>query len=193
MDQAPHDEGMGWLTHIHIMPAGPARDARDGLLTLASGVAIIAMVSAMAAFPGLAAYALTGSSAAGMWGFMAGWIAAIYVMLFTLVHWLRIDAVGLRLGRHAGLRVVRWEDVTGIRPASRREVILHGWLFPPVPPREATRCSSSLGHYRIDHRRGYFYFPPADEKQFLGAVEFWRARHAERQALWTPAAAAPQS
>jgi hypothetical protein len=90
------------------------------------------------------------------------------------VEWLRIDEQGIRFGRRWGTpKFLPWTAVRHIRPATRREVVLFGWLWPPFPPREATRALTSVGHYRIEWEGGYCYFPPDDEGTFRRAVERW--------------------
>jgi hypothetical protein len=179
--QAQHP--LPWLTHTHILPAVGVRDGEDGLLSLVAAVAMMVMCVAGAALPAGIAYVFTGSAHAAWVGLYAGWMLVVATVVLTVVHWMRIDERGITLGRRVGRKFVAWEDVTEIRPATRREVVVDGWLWPPVPPREATRCLSSIGHYRIDHRGGHFYFPPADEHQFLGALEYWRSIHDHGRAV----------
>jgi hypothetical protein len=176
MIQASESQSPGWLTHVHILPAAGTDGGRDTLLSSAAGVAIVAMCGVGVAIPAALVYAATGSATTASLVLYAGLMVVLVAIAMTVVHWMRLDARGITLGRRSGgPRFVAWNDVTGIRPATRREVIVDGWLWPPVPPREATRCPSSLGHFRIDHRGGHLYFPPADPAQFLGAVEHWRS------------------
>lgn len=192
MDLPPHGDRPDWRTQTHVRHAVHPRDLLDGLVCLAAGAAALALTAVLAAVPAAAVYLATRSGYAATGALVAAGLLAACMVTLTLVHWMRIDATGLRLGRLAGWpKSVRWEDVTGIRPASRSEVIVRGWLLPPVPPREATRCLSSLGHYRIDYRGGYFFYPPADEERFLKAVAFWRARHAEQHGPGDSAAGGP--
>lgn len=87
---------------------------------------------------------------------------------------LRIDQAGIRFGRRAGRPAfLPWNSIRSIRPASRREVVLRGWLLPPIPPREATRSMTSVGHYRIEWEGGYTFYPPLEELAFRSAVERW--------------------
>jgi hypothetical protein len=179
LSSIPRDEPFGWLTHMHVLPATNPRDTQDALLSLAAGVALLGICAVGAAIPAAAVYLVTGSPDIARLLLLPTIFGIVMTVVLTSVHWMRIDARGIRLGRRAGRRFIPWSEITGIRPATRREVIVDGWLWPPVPPREATRCMSSLGHFRIDHRRGHFYFPPSDEAQFLGAVEYWRSRHGD--------------
>jgi hypothetical protein len=103
-------------------------------------------------------------------------ILALLSIAFSLhaVEWLRIDEQGIRFGRRWGSpKFLPWAAVRRVRPATRREVVLYGWLLPPIPPREATRALTSVGHYRIEWEGGYCYFPPEDEGTFRRAVERW--------------------
>lgn len=168
----------GWFRRTLILPAGGARDGVDGLVSLFAAIAILALLAIPVALLGGIAYWLTGSSGATYAVVVATALIVVVTASSTAVHWLKIDTTGLVFGRVAGTpKAIRWEDVVSIRPASRKEVVLNGWLWPPLPPREATRCTSSLGHFRIDYAGGYIYFPPSDAEEFMGAVAYWRSGH----------------
>jgi hypothetical protein len=176
----PFDRAARPYTLIH--PRVGIEDARDGLLTAAAGIAILAMLAVPAALVAAVVYAAAGTMDVARFAGMMTLLGTMLTASATTVFWMKVDERGITLGRRAGRRFVGWDEVTGIRPATRREVIVDGWLWPPVPPREATRCFSSIGHYRVDHRGGHFYYPPADAAQLLEAVDRWRALHdAERR------------
>jgi hypothetical protein len=67
-------------------------------------------------------------------------------------------------------KFLAWQDIKEIAPASRRELILHGWLWPLLPAREMTPSLTSMGHYRIAWTKGWCYFPPQDAESFLRLV-----------------------
>lgn len=115
--------------------------------------------------------------------------AALGAALFTLfisplftIRGLKISADGLRFDRVLGRpKFLAWSQIHRIRPATRREVVLWGWLLPPFPAREATRSTSSIGHMRIEWGRRYRFFPPNDPRLFEEAVGRWFAIDTEEQ------------
>jgi len=68
-------------------------------------------------------------------------------------------------------RFLTWDSICCIEEAPRTELIIRGWLWPPIPAREMTACPSSVGHYRITWKTGYCYYPPADPQLFESLVE----------------------
>jgi hypothetical protein len=85
---------------------------------------------------------------------------------------LELDDMGIRFRRFAGRpRFLSWDNLKGVRRAERAEVVLRGWLLPPIPPRAAARSVTSMGHYRFDWQGGSTYFPPADEAALLAHLE----------------------
>src|SRR5262245_48449338 len=91
----------------------------------------------------------------------AGWepSAAIAILFFlaigvlVLLHAvseLELDADGIRFVRLLGWpRFIPWSEVSDISPVTRREVLLHAWLWPPWPRRDSTASLTALGHFRI--------------------------------------------
>ena len=151
-----------------IRPHTPPRDARDAFITVVT-LALIAAAALLVAYvvldlilPGfaaaIAALILVGALVVGLG-------------LFTVTA-LVMDDTGIHFRRLIGNpRFLAWEKVTGIRRADRGEVVLRGWLLPPIPPRGAALTLTSLGHYRFDWAGGSCYFPPADETTLLEIVE----------------------
>ena len=84
---------------------------------------------------------------------------------------LLIDASGIAFERRAGQpRFLRWSEICVVRPARRREVLLHAWLWPWSFSREPSKTRSALGHYRIEWADGYVFFPPKDPALFEKAI-----------------------
>jgi hypothetical protein len=166
---------VSWMKRSVISPAGPARDGRDWAIFLGGCAYVLLVAAALSAIPAGVAWLLKGGWSSP---FDVGMLSLAVICLwasFATVYWLKIDSTGLTFGRRAGgPKHLAWGDIHSITPAPRREVVLHGWLWPPLRPREATRCMSSLGHYRIEYEGGYCYFPPANEEEFLGALAYWR-------------------
>jgi hypothetical protein len=152
---------LAWMKRTLISPAGSPRDARDAGLTIVCGLLLLLFIAAAVLLPATIAWLLTERTSLAYLAGMIIFVGLIWSLINTVVHWLKIDAFGLTFGRRAGgPRHLAWEEIRSITPASRREVVLHGWLWPPFRPREATRCQSSLGHYRIEYAGGYCFFPP---------------------------------
>ncbi len=90
-----------------------------------------------------------------------------------LVRSLEIEQEGITFRRVLGTpkRLLR-SEITSIEEASRSEVLVHGWLWPPWPAaREMTACLSAQKHFRIRWKKGFCYFPPQDLQQFKTAIE----------------------
>ncbi|HEX6750503.1 MAG TPA: hypothetical protein VF092_24655 [Longimicrobium sp.] len=160
---------------VVILPRLRADDVGDALVSLGTGVVIALELLVL---PALVYAAVGRGSEAGLIAALAVFVAEALAAAFTGVHWLKLDARGIHFGRRMGFpRFVPWQDVARVRRAGRAEIVVRGWLWPPVPPAEATRSMSSLGHFAIHHPHGVSYFPPADEAAFLDAVRRW-APHA---------------
>jgi hypothetical protein len=67
-----------------------------------------------------------------------------------------------------------WTSITFIRPATRWEVLWAGMLRPLLFPRERSNCSSLLGHYRIQGKTDYCFFPPKNPEAFVEAIARYR-------------------
>jgi hypothetical protein len=169
--RAPFAERDFVVLRANVAPEGWG----DALLTLAAGLLILLMVAVLAAAAAAIAYAVTRDVATARVAAAAAFAVVVLASLLTQVHSLRVDARGLRFGRRRGRpRAIPWEDVLAVEPAPSREVVVRGWLWPPVTPREATRSLSSQGHYRIEYRGGTCYFPPIDVVAFRAAIRRWR-------------------
>lgn len=95
-------------------------------------------------------------------------ILAFY--LFRVTH-LTLNGEGIRFHRILGSpRFLAWHKIRSVAPASRREVVFRGWLWPLFPAREMSSSLTSLGHFRIQWDNGFCYFPPADSQAFQAFV-----------------------
>jgi len=95
------------------------------------------------------------------------------ISLLFMVRSLEIDGDGILFRRVLGKpkRLLK-SEIVSIEEASRREVVVHGWLWPPFPvAREMTACLSARNHFRIRWGNGFCYFPPNDIEQFKSAIE----------------------
>ena len=102
-------------------------------------------------------------------------LPALFAMLNS-VRKLTLDQDGIQVHRLlGGPRFLHWEQVRRIVPASREEVLLWGYLLPPLPAKATMNTISYLGHYRIDWEGGMFYFPPREADEFERAVRRWRS------------------
>jgi hypothetical protein len=102
-------------------------------------------------------------------------IAFAPLLLFPLfnIWFIVVDVDGIRFRRLLGWpRFLHWADIATIEPATRRDVFVDGWLWPPFPPREITTAMTTLGHFRITSKEGrYLFYPPVDSEVFLEAVK----------------------
>ena len=114
-------------------------------------------------------------------------LVLLTVVVLALLHrvwFLRVDEHGLHFVRAFGRpKYLSWSQLITIRPATSREVIVWGWLLPPFPPREATNAFTAAGHYRIEWRGGYSFYPPepTQEAMFLAAIAAHRPDLGTRQ------------
>ncbi|NLS94128.1 MAG: hypothetical protein GXX96_18365 [Planctomycetaceae bacterium] len=67
-----------------------------------------------------------------------------------------------------------WQTVSAIRLASRWEVAWYGWFRSLLRPRDPTECNSALGHYRIQGKTDYCFYPPKNPEAFVEAVARYR-------------------
>ena len=151
-----------------LRPHAPPRDARDAAIAIIALFFIAAAVLLVGYVP--LRLALDPFDAASGALILAG-LVVIGVGLCS-VSAIELDDTGIRFRRLAGRpRFIAWDNLTGVRRADRAEVVMRGWLLPPIPPRAAARSLTSIGHYRFDWKGGSCYFPPADERVLLIALE----------------------
>jgi hypothetical protein len=100
----------------------------------------------------------------------------LYLLFLTFTVWsLQLSEDGIKFVRFFGSpRLLRWGEIVDISEASRKEVIIRGWLWPLFPAREMTPCMSALRHFRFRWNSGYCYFPPADPDTFLQLIDEFR-------------------
>jgi hypothetical protein len=102
-------------------------------------------------------------------------LPALFALLIS-VRRLTIDQIGIQIHRRlGGPRYLHWEQIHTITLVSREEVLLRGYLLPPLPAKATMNTTSYLQHYRIDWEGGVLYFPPANVEQFLSAVRRWQS------------------
>jgi hypothetical protein len=159
------------MTYQTVQPRILPRRLSDAALGLAIGLVQFFVFLVLMLIPTLAVGILTQNAIAAALTFMALFVfTSILILLFTVRH-LRCDAEGLEFVRVLGTpKKLSWADVISIEEAPQAEVVLHGWLWPGIPPREATSSLTSLGHYRISWQGGTAYFPPNNVQQFLYAI-----------------------
>jgi hypothetical protein len=100
-------------------------------------------------------------------------IVAVFITftLFTVSH-LTLSSDGIRFHRVLGApKFLPWSRVVSVKQASRWELILRGWFWPPFPAKEMTTSLSSVGHYKIQWDSGFCYFPPAYPSTFEQYVQ----------------------
>ena len=151
-----------------LRPHGAPRDARDAFITVTALFLIAAAVLLVGYLP---LRLLLDPFDAATGALVLAGLVVIGVGLCS-VSALELDDTGIRFRRIAGSpRFLSWDRVVAIRRADRAEVVLRGWLLPPLPPRAPALTLTSLGHYRFDWDGGFCYFPPADEHALLAILE----------------------
>ncbi len=98
--------------------------------------------------------------------------SAVYLFFLMFTVWcLTISNKGITFYRLLGQpKFLPWESIKSIALASRRDLIVHGWIWPLLPAREMSPSLTCRGHYKISWVGGYCYFPPADAKDFEALV-----------------------
>ena len=156
------------MAPIVIRPHAPPRDARDAFIAIVA----LCLIAAAVLLAGYIPLRLALDAWAAATGALI--VAAIVVIALGAfsVSAIELDDTGIRFRRLAGRpRFLAWDNVTAVRRADRAEVVLRGWLLPPLPPKAAARSVTSMGHYRFDWAGGSCYFPPADEAVLLAHLE----------------------
>ena len=156
------------MTPLVIRPHAAPRDVRDAFIAFVALCLIAAAVLLLAYVP--VRIVLDPFPAATVALVVAGLVVG--ALGAYSVSAIELDDAGIRFRRVFGRpRFLAWDNVTAVRRADRAEVVLRGWLLPPLPPRAAARSVTSLGHYRFDWKGGSCYFPPADEAALLAHIE----------------------
>jgi hypothetical protein len=151
-------------------PRVAPRDAGDAAISLAIGTCQILILFGL---PGALVHALIGSTTLTVATVLLLYLAfALYSV--TKVE---LNLEGIRFVRVLGHpRFLPWSEISDVVEASRSELILHGWLWPLVLPREMSPSCTSLGHFRIQFGKRFVYFPPKDPQLFLAAVDQFSKR-----------------
>ncbi len=151
-----------------LRPHAPPRDLRDAFIATVA----LFLIAAGALLLGYAPLRLLLDPFGAALGALALAALAVIALGAYSVSALELDDMGIRFRRFAGRpRFLSWDNLKGVRRAERAEVVLRGWLLPPIPPRAAARSVTSMGHYRFDWQGGSTYFPPADEAALLAHLE----------------------
>jgi hypothetical protein len=153
------------MNELIFKPRVAPRNGADALIT--TGVGLL-QVLVLIGIPGAIALAL--------WRDLRIALVCMFAIntLFLLMSVTKVVITdeGMRFSRLlGGPRLLAWDVIDVVEEASRKELIVRGWLWPIFPPREFTTSLSSLGHYRIAFRGNVVYFPPKDEAGFMAAVK----------------------
>lgn len=156
------------MAPLVLRPHAPPRDLRDAFIAFVA-LCLIAAAVLLAGYVPLRL--VLDAPAAAIGALLIAGLVVVALGAFSVAA-LELDDAGIRFRRLIGRpRFVAWDNVTGVRRADRAEVVLRGWLLPPLPPKAAARSVTSIGHYRFDWRGGSCYFPPADEAALLAQLE----------------------
>jgi hypothetical protein len=145
---------------IVIKPRILPRDLIDVCLGLPIGIFLTIVLFGI---PALIALYVTGSFGAAVFTYCT----TFGVFMLFVVSRLTVKADGLHFHRILGSpKFLSWDRITSVEIASRKELILSGWLWPLFPPREMSPSLSALQNYRITWDGGYCYYPPAHIEDF---------------------------
>jgi len=153
-----------------FIPRVAPRDALDAAISLTVGTFQIVVLFGL---PGALVHALSASMT------LAVATVLLLYLAFALYSVTRVelDLEGIRFVRVLGHpRFLPWSETSAVVEAPRSELILHGWLWPLVLPREMSPSCTSLGHFRIQFGKRFVYFPPKDPQLFLAAVDQFSKR-----------------
>jgi len=152
-------------TEISFKPAIAPKTILDWFLIPITSVFMFLLLIALPSF--VIAYA-TDSKSIGLisYGFLMFVLASVVVLRIT------VGETGIRFVRLFGSpRFLEWSDIESIALVTNPwEVFLHGWLWPPFPPHEASPSMTLLGHYKITWKDGFCYFPPRDMRAFEATI-----------------------
>jgi hypothetical protein len=144
------------------------RDAID----VVYGIAVFVVIGLVPLVSLFTAYLVTKNDSVAIGYMAAGALMMVAYSICSPVRGLEINEEGIRFQRWFGYpKFLAWARIISIRPATRSELLLQGWLRFPL--REETSCMTSLGHYRIEWTEDFRFFPPLDCKQFEAAVEHY--------------------
>jgi len=117
--------------------------------------------------PSAVVYLLTRSSLLACVTYIVIWFTFLAFTVWSI----RLSETGIQFVRLFGRpRFIRWEEIIEISEVSRREVIIHGWLWPRFPMREMTPSFSALRHFSIRWGNDCCYYPPDDAESFLRLI-----------------------
>jgi hypothetical protein len=185
---------------IVVQPHLPPRDQADVKIgwtyaAITFPLLLLSMIAMVALFGWLGSVLFAGATG----GFMALLGPLVFLFLLRKISVLRLelDERGVHIKRLlAPTELIPWSEIESIEPVSRKTLVLDGWVC--WPPKEQTFSMTAQGHYRIRHRKGFFFFPPADPSQFERSVAHFQSARTtlppNTEVVWRkiPTAAAPQ-
>ncbi len=97
-------------------------------------------------------------------------------LILPVVKSVSVDEDGLHFQCSFGTSIDwSWHTILAIQPASRREVVnWREWIRQLIGPRERAICASTRGHYRIQGKTDYCFFPPKNPEAFVEAIARYR-------------------
>ena len=168
---SPETRSGGSTDRIEVWPRLLPRDRWDALITF--GFALLAIPFCLALLEVLKYQWSNQLIPSAI--FLVILMPASYALLIS-VRRLTVDQMGIQIHRWlGGPRFLHWEQIKQITLASREEVLLRGYLLPPLPAKATMNTTSYLGHYRIEWDGGVIYFPPREAEAFLTAVRRWQS------------------
>lgn len=175
-----------------ILPRIAPRNFIDGMISVIHSVLFIATlfaISCAAIFCLIFLQAWIYTEASFLWKDVlsfASMICLILILTMSLftVSSITMTAEGIHFHRLAGFpKFMPWSRIKFVSLASRRELIVQGWLCPPFLPRDVTMSLSSLKHYRIQWDTGFCYYPPLEPKVFEQCVKEYLQTESEGRSI----------
>ncbi|MCX6365381.1 MAG: hypothetical protein NTX57_01580 [Armatimonadetes bacterium] len=162
---------------VIIQPHLPPRDQADVKIgwtyaAITFPLMLLTMLAMIAGFGWLGSV-LFHSPEGGLLALL-GPLAFVFMLRKISVVRLELDERGVHIKRLlAPTETIAWDQIEEICPVSRKELVTEGWIC--WPPKEQTFSMTAQGHYKIRHKRGTFYFPPADPQHFERSVASLRS------------------
>lgn len=165
-----------YIMSVKIKPRFWPRDWIDVLVGLPVGLFQAVFLFLL---PSFVSWAVSGSQLVGI---LTCVILSVIWHLFV-VWGIEISPEGIRFRRTSGFpKFLPWGEIESIKPATRREVVLKGWLWPVFPAREMTLSLSAMHHYRIEWKGNFCFFSPVDPEGFEHSIgTYYRMDGAEKR------------
>lgn len=177
--QKPRPTATSSQQRVVVQPHLPPRDDADVKIgwtyaAITFPLLLLSMVAliALSGWLGTLAFGVLN----GAWLALLGPLVFLFLLRKISVLRLELDSHGVHIKRLlAPTETIPWSEIEEIRPVGRKELVMEGWVC--WPPKEQTFSMTAQGHYKVRHKKGFFFFPPADPQQFEQSVNALRHAH----------------